>query len=184
LKNGLLEQVDRPVYPENFLSELRIAVENSNEEIRIRTGSPAGNELKPRYQRIGELIDDIAQIQEDLKDRELTPPEDYLWSRQLMNLIASTVKEAEALKLKEKTYFSYPSLRSITSEDNKFADSMMERIRALSNKIDCILTNVDFRFLFNEKRMLFHIGYHVSSHTLDEGCYDLMASESALTSLL
>ncbi len=184
LKNGLLEQIDRPVYPENFLSELRIAVENSNEELRIRTGSSAGHELKPRYQRIGELIDDIVQIREDLNHRELSPPEDYPWTRQLMNLIDSTVKEAEALKLKEKTYFSYPSLRSITSEDNKFADSMIERIRALSNKIDGILTNVDFRFLFNEKRMLFHIGYHVSTHTLDEGCYDLMASESALTSLL
>ncbi|MFV0240475.1 MAG: glucoamylase family protein, partial [Lacrimispora sphenoides] len=184
LKNGLLEQIDRPVYPENFLPELRIAVENSNEELRIRTGSPAGHELKPRYQRIGELIDDIAQIREDLNHRVLSSPEDYPWTRQLMNLIDSTVKEAEALKLKEKTYFSYPSLRSITSEDNKFADSMIERIRALSNKIDGILTNVDFRFLFNEKRMLFHIGYHVSSHTLDEGCYDLMASESALTSLL
>lgn len=184
LKNGLLEQIDRPVYPENFLSELRIGVENSNEELRIRTGSPAGHELKPRYQRIGELIDDIAQIREDLNHRELSSPEDSPWTRQLMNLIDSTVKEAEALKLKEKTFFSYPSLRSITSEDNKFADSMIERIRALSNKIDGILTNVDFRFLFNEKRMLFHIGYHVSSHTLDEGCYDLMASESALTSLL
>jgi cyclic beta-1,2-glucan synthetase len=184
LKNGLLEQIDRPVYPENFLSELKIAVENSNEEIRMRTGNPAGNELKARYQRIGELTDDIAEIWEDLNERELTPTEDYPWTRQLMNLVDSTVKEAAALKLKEETFSSHPSLRSITSEENKFADSMIERIGALGNKIDCILTNVDFRFLFNEKRMLFHIGYHVSSHTLDEGCYDLMASESALTSLL
>uniref|UniRef100_UPI0028B25F36 glucoamylase family protein n=1 Tax=Lacrimispora sp. TaxID=2719234 RepID=UPI0028B25F36 len=184
LKNGLLEQIDRPVYPENFLSELKIAVKNSNEEIRMRTGNPAGNELKATYQRIGELTDDIAEIWEDLNERELTPTEDYPWTRQLMNLVDSTVKEAAALKLKEETFSSHPSLRSITSEENKFADSMIERIGALGNKIDCILTNVDFRFLFNEKRMLFHIGYHVSSHTLDEGCYDLMASESALTSLL
>ncbi len=63
-------------------------------------------------------------------------------------------------------------------------EMLTARIRTLCSKIDSMLANVDFRFLFDEKRMLFHIGYHVSSHTLDDGCYDLMASESSLTSLL
>lgn len=63
-------------------------------------------------------------------------------------------------------------------------EMLTARIRTLCSKIDNMLANVDFRFLFDEKRMLFHIGYHVSSHTLDDGCYDLMASESSLTSLL
>ncbi|MEY8353883.1 glucoamylase family protein [Lachnospiraceae bacterium 54-53] len=184
VKNGLLEQIDKPVYPDNFLSELRIAVENSNEEIQQRTGSPAGNKLKTGYQGIGELIEDIADIWEDLNERELRPPGDYPWTRQLMSLIDSTVNEAAALKLKEESFSSYPTLSRIGLKDNKFANGMIERIRAIGSKIDCMLTNVDFRFLYNEKRMLFHIGYHVSSHTLDEGCYDLMASESALTSLL
>ncbi len=184
LKNGLLEQIDKPVYPDNFLPELRIALENSNNEIQMRTGNPAGNKLRDGYQRIGELIEDIADIWENLNERELRPPADYPWTRQLMNLIDSTVNEAGALKLKEESFSSYPVLSRIAAEDNKFANSMIDRIKELSNKIDCMLANVNFRFLFNEKRMLFHIGYHVSSHMLDDGCYDLMASESALTSLL
>ncbi len=184
LKNGLLEQISKPVYSDNLLSELRIAIKNSNEEIRLKTGIPAGNGLRTGYQKIGELTKDIADIWENLNDRELRPSANYPWTRQLMNLIDSIVNEVGALKLKEEAFSSCPALCHIAEGDNNFANTMTERIKALSNKIDCILENVDFRFLFNEKRMLFHIGYHVSSHMLDEGCYDLMASESALTSLL
>lgn len=184
LKNGLLEQADKPVYPESLLAELKAAVKNSNEEILQRTGSSAGNKFKARYTTIGELIEDIADIWEDLHGRELNPPADYRYTRQLMNTVDSIVNEVAALKLKEESFSSCPTLRSIAAKDNKFANNLLNRIRELSNKIDSLLTNVDFRFLFNEKRMLFHIGYHVSSHVLDDGCYDLMASESALTSLL
>lgn len=184
LKNGLLEQIDKPVYSDNFLAELRIAVKNSNEEIRLRTGNLAGNKLRDGYQRIGELIEDIADIWENLNEMELKPAADYRYTKQLMNTIDSIVNEVAALKIKEESFSSYPTLRRIAEEDNKFANSMINRISELSNKIDSILENVDFRFLFNEKRKLFHIGYHVSSHSLDDGCYDLMASESALTSLL
>jgi len=184
LKNGLLEQIDKPVYPDNFLNELRIAVKNSNEEIQLRTGDSAGNKFKTVYQSIGELIEDIADVWENLNERELRPAADYRWTRHLINLIDSTVNEAAALKLKKENFSSYPVLRCIAEEDNKFANSMINRIKALCNEIDCILANVDFHSLFNDKRMLFHIGYHVSSHMLDDGCYDLMASESALTSFL
>ena len=184
LKNGLLEQIDKPVYPNSFLSELKAAVKNSNKEIEQKTGTPAGNKLKNGYREIGELMEDAADIWENLNGRELSPAEDYRHTRYLISLIDNIVNEVSALKLKEESFSSYPTLRHIAAEDNKGANSMISRIRALSSKIDGILTSVDFRALFNEKRMLFHIGYHVSSHTLDDGCYDLMASESALTSLL
>ena len=184
LKNGLLEQIGKPVYPDGFLPELRIAVENSNEEIRLRTGASSGNELRDGYRSIGELAEDIEAIRENLSGRELRPSADYRWTRHLMALIDSTVNEAAALKLKEESFSSCPALCRIAAEDNKFANSMIDRIKALCDEIDGILANADFRFLFNEKRMLFHIGYHVSSHMLDDGCYDLMASESVLTSLL
>ncbi len=184
LKNGLLEQIDKPVYPDNFLSELKVAVKNSSQEIKLRTGNPTGNKLRTGYLRISELMEDIADIWENLNGRELKPPADFRYTRQLMSLIDSMVNEVAALKLKEESFSSYPTLRSIAAEDNKFANSMINRIRAIGNKIDCIIENIDFRFLFNEKRMLFHIGYHVSTSMLDDSCYDLMASESALTSLL
>ncbi len=184
LKSGLSEQIDKPIYPDNFLPELMAAVQYSNEEIQRKTGDSADNSLSAGYQTIGELIEDIADIWEDLNARDLRPPANYPWSRHLMNLIDSTVREAAALKLKEELFSSHPSLRRIAAGDNRLAGDMVNRIKVLGNQIDGILANTDFRFLFDEQRMLFHIGYHVSSHTLDEGCYDLMASESALTSFL
>jgi cyclic beta-1,2-glucan synthetase len=43
---------------------------------------------------------------------------------------------------------------------------------------------MNFRFLFDEKRELFAIGYNVSSARLDGSHYDLLASEARLASLL
>src|SRR5258708_857888 len=43
---------------------------------------------------------------------------------------------------------------------------------------------MDFSFLFSAQRKVFHIGYNVTSGRLDENCYDLLASEARLGSLL
>src|SRR5258708_12160509 len=43
---------------------------------------------------------------------------------------------------------------------------------------------MDFSFLFSAQRKVFHIGYNVTSGRQDENCYDLLASEARLGSLL
>src|SRR5687767_2305432 len=43
---------------------------------------------------------------------------------------------------------------------------------------------MDFRFLYDEKRKLFAIGYQQASHSLDESSYDLLASEARLASFI
>ena len=43
---------------------------------------------------------------------------------------------------------------------------------------------MDFTFLFDETRQLFTIGYRVADGVIDEGRYDLLASEARLTSFL
>src|SRR5207302_7788387 len=43
---------------------------------------------------------------------------------------------------------------------------------------------IDFRFLYNDARSLFAIGYNVPLGRLDPAHYDLLASEAALTSFL
>lgn len=182
LKNGLLEQIDKALYSENLILELKIAISKCNEEIKQKTGSSPNYELKLRYTKFGELIEDIADIWESLQD--LNPTNDYYDTKQLMNFVDSIVLEASNFKIKDESLQTCSNLRCIAAKDNKYANNMIHRIQTLSQKIDILLNNVDFKFLFNEKRALFHIGYHVSSHMLDDGCYDLMASESALTSLL
>jgi cyclic beta-1,2-glucan synthetase len=58
------------------------------------------------------------------------------------------------------------------------------RLQALSQRCDELAWQADFGFLYHRKRHLFHIGYRVAEQQLDSGLYDLLASESRLTSLL
>ena len=43
---------------------------------------------------------------------------------------------------------------------------------------------MDFGFLFNTQRKVFHIGYNVAGDRLDDNFYDLLASEARLASFL
>jgi cyclic beta-1,2-glucan synthetase len=53
------------------------------------------------------------------------------------------------------------------------------RVRALACSDE-----MDFRFLLDPQRQVFHIGYNVDAGKLDDNHYDLMASEARLASLL
>jgi cyclic beta-1,2-glucan synthetase len=58
------------------------------------------------------------------------------------------------------------------------------RLQALAEQCEAIAWQADFSFLYHHKRHLLHIGYRVAEQQLDAGFYDLLASESRLTSLL
>ncbi|MCV2360559.1 carbohydrate-binding protein [Paucibacter sp. TC2R-5] len=57
------------------------------------------------------------------------------------------------------------------------------RLLALAGAFERLAMEADFKFLYHPKRHLFHIGYRVAEQQLDSGFYDLLASESRLTSL-
>ena len=58
------------------------------------------------------------------------------------------------------------------------------RLRTLAKAFEQLAWASDFRFLYHPQRHLLHIGYRVEEQQLDNGFYDLLASESHLTSLL
>ncbi|WP_082679762.1 GH36-type glycosyl hydrolase domain-containing protein [Paucibacter sp. KCTC 42545] len=57
------------------------------------------------------------------------------------------------------------------------------RLLALATAFERLAVEADFKFLHHPKRHLLHIGYRVAEQQLDSGFYDLLASESRLTSL-
>jgi len=59
-----------------------------------------------------------------------------------------------------------------------------QRLQALVQRCQQLAWAADFRFLYHPQRHLFHIGFRVAEQALDAGFYDLLASESRLTSLL
>ena len=56
--------------------------------------------------------------------------------------------------------------------------------RDLAEKANAAVNKMDFRFLFNERRQLFHIGYTPNAERLDPNYYDLLASEARIASLI
>ncbi|HEU4996928.1 MAG TPA: glucoamylase family protein [Gemmatimonadaceae bacterium] len=64
------------------------------------------------------------------------------------------------------------------------AVELTTRLRALANRADDFVREMDFAFLYDERRELFAIGYQQSSHSLDVSFYDLLASEARLASFI
>lgn len=60
----------------------------------------------------------------------------------------------------------------------------VQRLQVLAESFEEMAWAADYSFLYNRKRHLFHIGYRVAEQQRDAGFYDLLASESRLTSLL
>ena len=66
---------------------------------------------------------------------------------------------------------------------SKVAD-WLDRLRRLANRAESLAATMDFRPLFRTDRNLFAIGFNLAQGKLDNACYDLLASESCLTSYL
>ena len=59
-----------------------------------------------------------------------------------------------------------------------------QRLHALAQRLDALAWAPDYSFLYHPKRHLFHIGYRLEEQVLDSAFYDLLASESRLTSVV
>lgn len=66
---------------------------------------------------------------------------------------------------------------------NNTPSNIAHRLRALADEAHAMALSMDFGFLFDRKRRLLSIGYSRADNTLDENCYDLLASEARLASL-
>jgi cyclic beta-1,2-glucan synthetase len=67
--------------------------------------------------------------------------------------------------------------KDCTAEDAKRLKAIAERARAYALELD-------FKFLFDETRKLFSIGFSPSANTFDNSYYDLLASEARLSSFM
>ncbi len=63
-------------------------------------------------------------------------------------------------------------------------DILIDGIEELKDKIRLMKAEMDFHFLYDQKKKLLHIGYRPEEELLDRAWYDQMASEIRLTSYL
>jgi cyclic beta-1,2-glucan synthetase len=64
------------------------------------------------------------------------------------------------------------------------AAALAKRLLNVAHTADNLFSGMDFRFLYDEPRKLFSIGFRPGDATLDASCYDLLASEARLTSFI
>ncbi len=64
------------------------------------------------------------------------------------------------------------------------ARTLIASFVTLSDAASRLTTDMEFGFLFDAHRQLFHIGYNVEAGMLDQNYYDLLASEARIASLV
>jgi len=66
----------------------------------------------------------------------------------------------------------------------KFSASLLADFSALVQRAESFFEEMNFNFLYDPNRHVFHIGYNVESGRMDANYYDLLASESRIASLV
>jgi cellobiose phosphorylase len=81
------------------------------------------------------------------------------------------------------TTAEHPSLRQVAATSTE-ASELVARLETIASRAYAYALEMDFRFLFDERRKLFAIGYQQQSHSRDASYYDLLASEARLASFI
>ncbi|MCG6533869.1 MAG: phosphorylase, partial [Syntrophales bacterium LBB04] len=75
-------------------------------------------------------------------------------------------------------------LQDTLDTDGMKAEILVNGFKDLARRSDALFQAMDFSFLFDPQRQVFHIGYNVTTSSLDLNYYDLLASEARLASLV
>ncbi|MDU2680407.1 MULTISPECIES: GH36-type glycosyl hydrolase domain-containing protein [Clostridium] len=180
-----------------------------DEKEEFYDGLPDVIDLKD-YKNI--LLDELKRVNDKLEKNEENQERDkkeYYWIKKLKRELETKIDFYDFIfdgieKIVIDSFKSYkaPSLLQIidllediknaSGEDfkeilnkkiNKLKD-FDERLKILASEIDSIMEDMDFKFLYNENRGLFAIGYNVEEKSLGNSYYDLMASEARIASFL
>ncbi|MDQ6682472.1 MAG: glycosyl transferase, partial [Chloroflexota bacterium] len=73
---------------------------------------------------------------------------------------------------------------SVAGDGPPAAAMLVRRLAAIADHAQALFREMDFGFLFDPTRKLFSIGFRIRDGSLDPSYYDLLASESRLTSFL
>ena len=172
LKHGLDEIRTAPLVSIAILNELKALL------------TPTGDikEMRDDYETLGDFVEDIVRIGQSLAQQPVHASTRD--ARDFIRLAESIQQDIDRFDLGGRPLNEGISLQSLSLEGNPAAGSELDRIFRMTDTIEVMESEANFRFLFNQKRKLFYIGFNVSSQTYDHSCYDLIASESLLTSLL
>jgi cyclic beta-1,2-glucan synthetase len=119
----------------------------------------------------------------DLHDlRVLDPP--YISTVDSGNFAGHLLALRQAcLEIRRRITDDNPAIPTTQAESERVS-LLASRLEVIADRAAAFANEMDFTFLYDQRRELFAIGYQASSHTLDPSFYDLLASEARLASFL
>ena len=163
------------------LAEVRQAAQTLGADLAANAGDPDG---WGRLTRSAETLLDLARAyaaERGDADGHPPPTDPYAgwntpelavqeWAGLLRDDLSSHARDRDALP------------ETASGRDAQAA--LTQRLEALADTAERLCKEMDFAFLYDQERHLFTLGYRPADGTLDEGFFDLLASEARLTSLV
>ncbi|QWT21550.1 hypothetical protein KPL74_05975 [Bacillus sp. NP157] len=199
LQRGLLALVDEPVFRRESIGGLRDTLGVLESALTI--ASPVG--LRDWSSDLAMAIDappaSMSEVLEFALDQRAraealhaslsleTADDAAFWLGQLATQCADLVAEATSWHGAGVGTLSIPSLAQIATEEGT---ERGERARSQVRLLEAAAADaanfavMDQTFMYDEHRHLFSIGYDLERHALDVSFYDLLASESRLTTFV
>ena len=131
--------------------------------------------LRPRTQALDPKIDALHEAAE----RAST----------LVDMVRTLASESDPAHSAELVYWVEATRRTIDSWRSDLlardpAGFIVEHLESLANIAQDLAAAMEFDFLLDSQRKLLSIGYRATDGTLDDSCYDLLASEARLASFI
>ena len=104
----------------------------------------------------------------------------------LADTYSNTISRLEAIRSGKKGETGKDIEKAVArlNESRLKLESITAHIRELTGRINCLIDNMQFTPLFDQKRQLFSIGFNVEDGHLSKSYYDLLASEARQASYI
>jgi cyclic beta-1,2-glucan synthetase len=86
--------------------------------------------------------------------------------------------------LSQKAFKWLDELDKALAEANVNANILLERFLKIANHAERFVGEMEFQFLYDPKRRVFHNGFNLDEGQLDNSYYDLLASEARIASII
>src|SRR6185503_7596201 len=140
---------------------------------KASTGSTSDSEIQGSIDASLTIVPTLAELPEIIDKLLLETAGAEIDLSQPPNLATTRFRDNESVRLTTSLETAAAAVRDLLS-----------RLVHLAQECDQVFEEMDFRFLFDEERKLFAIGYNVTDLRPDNSFYDLLASEARLASFI
>ncbi len=178
-----------------LLPDLQSEVREAVADLDLATAAAGSVEPSPADELRWWLSETLTRIENMRRDvQSLTPwllpehgclhlsiPEQEMTLDSLPGIIPDLIHQLNSLPLQtdaDDAARPVQSLRSRLEASLHLATELSERLRRLAAEADRLLNEMDFRFLYDQKKKLLRIGYDTEARELAQSFYDLLGSES------